>query len=120
MVKEVVQLERRCGWCDGHLSLGTRTFNWKETIRNNARIAHESSVAQRVNVGSSRSPPVVSGPENVPVVEKDFADFRILRFESCEMANDVPNQSRYGKEKSNQSNDIDASEGVQDTHRDCQ
>jgi hypothetical protein len=120
MVKEVVQLERRCGWCDGYLTFGTRTFNWKQIIRNNARIAHESSVAQWVNVGSSCSPAVVAGPEDVPVVEKDFADFRTLRFKSCEMASDVSDQSRYGKEKANQSNDIDASEGVQDTHRDCQ
>jgi hypothetical protein len=63
---------------------------------------------------------VVAGPEDVPVVEKDFADFRILRFKSCEMASDVSEQSRYGKEKANQSNDVDASEGVQDCHRDCQ
>jgi hypothetical protein len=53
-------------------------------------------------------------------MEKDFADFRTLRFESCEKVNDCPNQSGYGKKKTNQGDDVDASEGVQDTYRDCQ
>jgi hypothetical protein len=65
-----------------------------------------------VNVAGSRSPPVVPGPEDVPVViEKDFADFRILRLESCEMINSVSKAS-CGREKANQSDDVDASEGV--------
>jgi hypothetical protein len=46
------------------------------------------------------------------VVEKDFADFRILRLESCEMINDVSKATGYGREKANQSDDVDASEGV--------
>jgi hypothetical protein len=77
-------------------------------------------VAQWVNVSGPRSPPVVPGPEDVSVVEKDLPDFRILRFENCEMVKNVPNRSGYGKEKANQSDDIDASKGVQETYVNCQ
>jgi peroxiredoxin len=65
-----------------------------------------------VNLGGPDSPPVAPGPKDVFIVGKDFPDFRILRFESYEMINNVPNRSGYRKEKANQSDGVDASEGV--------
>jgi hypothetical protein len=109
MVKEGKQIEQRCGRCGGYLSFGIQPLKWNGIMRNNARIPHGSSVVQRVSVGGPCSPPVVPGPEDVPLVEKDFADFRILRLESCEMVNNVANRSRYGKDEADQCDDVDAS-----------
>ncbi|KAF8183473.1 hypothetical protein K438DRAFT_1766763 [Mycena galopus ATCC 62051] len=112
----VLRLRRENATCGGDPLFGIWTLKWNEIIRNNARIPHEASLAQWVNFSGPRSPPMVPGPEDVSVVEKDLRDFGILRFESCEMVNNVPDRSGYGKEKANQSDDIDASKGVQETH----
>lgn len=97
MVKEVIQFERRGGRCDGHLLFGIRSLKWNEIIRNNAQIPHESSVAQLVNVSGPRSQLDGPDPEYVPDVEEGFPDFRILRFESCEMVSNVPNHLDMGR-----------------------
>jgi hypothetical protein len=54
------------------------------------------------------------------VVGRDLPDFRILRFASCVMVNNVPNRSRYGEEKADQSDDIDASKQEQESPVDCE
>jgi hypothetical protein len=85
-------------------------------------MAYELSVFQLVNVSGLCSPDAVVGPESedVTVVERDFPDFRTLRFASCGMVNNVPNQSRYGEEKTDQSDDVDTSKREQETPGDCQ
>jgi hypothetical protein len=98
LVKEVVQLGRGCGRYVGHLLFGIRTLKWNEIIENNARIPYESPLAQSVNVSCPASPPFVPALEDMSIVEKDFPDFRILRFESCEMVNNTPNRTEYERE----------------------
>jgi hypothetical protein len=77
---------------------------------------------QLVNVNGLCSPYAVPGPdlEDVTVVERYFPDFRTLRFASFVMVNNVPNRSRYGEEKTDQSDDVDASKREQETPANCQ
>jgi hypothetical protein len=85
-------------------------------------MAYESSVSQVVNVNGLCSPYAVVGPDSeaVNVVEREFPDFRTLRFASCGMVNNVPNRSRYGEEKTDQSDDVDTSKLEQENLGDCQ